>query len=268
MIDAKQILGVLLQDGGMTKSSNNRVEHALGDKGVGSAGSLLGSLLGGNSEERGDGMLGSLKNLAGSLLGRSSGGGSNPLLTGGIGALAGALLGGGGKSVKGAAGGGALALLGSLALQALLNSGQDRSDGQLDTKAQLVAGLREPENETEEEEVQSVATMTLKSMINAAKADGHIDPEEMKRIVGKIEEGGATNEEQRFVMAEMQKPLDIDEIVREVPNPQVAAQVYAASLLAIELDTDAERRYLRELAQGLDLNEMVVAQLHGALGVA
>ena len=105
-------------------------------------------------------------------------------------------------------------------------------------------------------------------MINAAKADGRIDEAETYRIVGKLREGGLSDEEQHFLVQEMRKPLDIDSIARAVPNQQVATQVYAASLLAIEVDTDQERRYLRELAAALGLDSNTVTYLHGALGVS
>jgi len=104
-------------------------------------------------------------------------------------------------------------------------------------------------------------------MINAAKADGSIDEAETDRIVGKLREGGLSDEEQRFLVEEMRKPMDMDSIVRAVPNPQVAMQVYAASLLAIEVDTDKERHYLQDLAAALRLDSNAVAYLHSALGV-
>ena len=53
---------------------------------------------------------------------------------------------------------------------------------------------------------------------------------------------------------------------RAARDPIVAAQVYAASLLAIQVDTPAERDYLRGLAQRLGLAPDVVGQLHAALG--
>jgi uncharacterized membrane protein YebE (DUF533 family) len=43
--------------------------------------------------------------------------------------------------------------------------------------------------------------------------------------------------------------------------------VYAASLLAIEVDTQAERDYLQRLADGLGLDSGVVQRLHTTLGV-
>ena len=108
----------------------------------------------------------------------------------------------------------------------------------------------------------------LKAMITAAKADGQIDDAERQRILGKLEESGADAEERAFVHAEMQRPLDIDALVRDVPNPQTAAQVYAASLLAIKVDTPAERDYLSQLAQRLGLDAETVQVLHTTLGVA
>ena len=56
--------------------------------------------------------------------GRAAGGNQN-LALGGLGALAGALLGGGGKSLGGAMGGGVMALLATMAFQALKGSGSD-----------------------------------------------------------------------------------------------------------------------------------------------
>lgn len=53
----------------------------------------------------------------------------------------------------------------------------------------------------------------------------------------------------------------------QIPNPVVAAEVYAASLFAIEVDTEAERDYLQRLAERLGLEPGVVAQLHRAVGV-
>ena len=107
----------------------------------------------------------------------------------------------------------------------------------------------------------------LQAMIQAAKSDGQIAAAEQQRILGKIEEVGATTAVQEFVHAEMNRPLDLQALLREVSNPQMAAEVYAASLLAIEVDTPAERDYLHQLAQDLGLDEGAVQRLHLTLGV-
>ncbi|WP_338115378.1 DUF533 domain-containing protein [Thiocystis minor] len=78
---------------------------------------------------------------------------------------------------------------------------------------------------------------------------------------------GDDPEEQRFVEEEMNRSIDLDALARSVPNQQVAAQLYTASLMAITVDTDAERRYLAELASKLKLEPQVVAYLHQVMGL-
>jgi uncharacterized membrane protein YebE (DUF533 family) len=187
-----------------------------------------------------------------------------------LGGLAGSLFGGGSSSSgKGALGGSALALLGSLAMQALSKrSGAGSAMPFADPGMRLMAGLREPADDREQEELQSVSLLTIKAMLNAAKADGCIDEQELQRILGEASKDGLSAEEREFIEAEARKPLDTDAIVQAVPNLQVGAQIYAASLLAIEVDTDAERRYLEQLAAALGLDDEVVGELHSSLGVA
>ena len=161
-----------------------------------------------------------------------------------------------------------MALLGSLALEALQGlSSQQSGSVPAALPAELPLGLRTPTTKVEESELESKAMMVLKAMINAAKADGQIDDTERQRILGKLEEARADAEALEFVQAEMRRPFDVDGLP-EAPNPQTAVEVYAASLLAIEVDTPAEREYLRRLAQGLGLEERAVQRLHAALGVA
>lgn len=110
-----------------------------------------------------------------------------------------------------------------------------------------------------------LALSLIRAMIAAAKADGAIDPGERHRILERL--GDASPEERAFVEAEMAKPLDLDELLAAIPGPQAAAEVYTVSLLAIDLDTQAEADYLKELAWRLNLSRDTVAQLHRQLGV-
>ncbi len=50
-------------------------------------------------------------------------------------------------------------------------------------------------------------------------------------------------------------------------HQDVAVQIYAASLLAIEVDTPAEKAYLEQLADGLGLAPEVTRQIRGFAGV-
>jgi uncharacterized membrane protein YebE (DUF533 family) len=272
MFNVQELIGTLMQ-GGMTRSGGNRIEHALGQGGLGQRGGMLEQLLGGAGGSSGGGMLGGIADMAKSMLGDTSRSvkSGNPAAIGGLGALAGALLGGGGGSIKGALGGGAMALLGSLALDALRGSKQQSVADSVPSYRQpesLPVELRAPTNETEARELEEIGLLVLKAMINAAKADGRIDDEEIRRILGKLEQAGADAEAQEFVRAEMGRPQDLEELVRAVPNQKVAVEIYAASLLAIEVDTPAERDYLETLARKLGLEREVTQRLHAALGVA
>ena len=88
------------------------------------------------------------------------------------------------------------------------------------------------------------AELLLRAMINAAKADGQIDGTEMNKILSKLDEAGAGQEAKDFVLAEMRRPLDLDSLVAGARTPGLAAAVYAASTMAIKVDTPAEQNYL------------------------
>lgn len=197
--------------------------------------------------------------------------------------IGGMIFGGGGLAGSvagpGAAGAGAISILGTLAAQAIeyakqmmAGAGAQGSTGtphiNIDDATAIIAGMRKPTNALEAQQLHDIATLTVRAMINAAKADGRIDEQEAQRLVGKMQEDGVTDEERNFVMAEMRKPMETDAFVRAVPNQQVAAQIYAASLMAIQVDKDAERRYLQELSNQLGLQQPVVAYLHQAVGLA
>ncbi len=295
-MDARDLLGQLFQ-AGRSGSANDRVAHGMGPNGVGGSGSPLGDLLGGllgGSGGQGGGLGGGLGGLLGQLGGGAGGGtqggglggglgglasqaetmlrgagGKDALAMGGLASLAGAVLGGRRGGAGGALGGGLLAFLGSLAFSALKNrdaTAASANPAQLPKEVPL--GLREPESAAEEQELENTAHLAIRAMIDAAKADGAIDGSEMGRIVGKLKELGADSEARDFVMNELQKPLDMDDLVSRVSSPEVAVQVYSASLLAIDVDTPAEKEYLQKLAQALNLDAETVARVHQALGLA
>jgi uncharacterized membrane protein YebE (DUF533 family) len=272
MLNTQDLVGTLMQ-GVLAGSSQGRIEHALGGRGLSRPGGIFEQVLGGTTSGTGTGpggLLSGLAEMAKSMFSDAGPGGrsGNPLAVGGLGALVGAMLGGSGSATKGALDGGAMALLGSLALEALRGLHHPSTDdASAAVPADLPLGLRTPANTVEESELESKAMVILQAMINAAKADGQIDDAEQQRILGKLEEVGADAAVQEFVRAEMARPFDLKALFRAVSNLQMAAEVYAASLLAIEVDTPAERDYLRQLAQGLRLDEGAVQRLHLTLGV-
>ena len=272
-MNISDLLGAMMQSG-MSPSSGDRMKNALGGGGGGSLLESLSGMLGGQSQQGGGlgsiltqalgggsgsgglgGILGNVLNDAGNAVG-----GKQNLALGGLGALAGALLGGGGKSVGGALGGGVMALLGTMAYQALKGGGSQQPEVPL--------GLLEPQSAAERQQLEQNSEIVLKAMINAAKADGQIDQGEMQRIVGKLKESGMGKEAQQYVLTEMTKPLDTQALIASAKGqPALAAQIYAASLLAIEVDTPAEKKYLDQLAAGLGIKPEVTQRIKDMVGL-
>jgi uncharacterized membrane protein YebE (DUF533 family) len=306
MFNTSDLLGSLLQ-AGLRGSSMGRLEHAMGDRGLGAPGGPLGQILGqlgggsrgadyGGYSGGGYGQApagggyggaggGGLGDLLGGLAGMTGAGGygspsysggrpvGRDLLMGGLGALASAILSGRGRStggglgsamggmlggnMRGAVGAGGLTLLAMLAMKALQGGGRQQGLG--------FAGLgQEPPEQAVSERT---AGLVVRAMIDAAKADGTIDATERQKIMAKLDESGAAPEERAFLEQEMSRPLDPDALATEAGgDPVVAAQLYAASLLAIQVDSPAEQAYLRDLAARLGLDAGTVTQLHQALG--
>ncbi len=108
----------------------------------------------------------------------------------------------------------------------------------------------------------------LGAMIAAAKADGHIDETEQKRIFAKLEEVNLDAAAKEFLAAELQKPLDIEAVVRAATTPELAVEIYTASRLAIDPDEPAEKAYLDMLAARLKLAPELRAAVEAAAAKA
>lgn len=105
------------------------------------------------------------------------------------------------------------------------------------------------------------AGLMLSAMIAAAKADGYIDAEEQQAIFGRIDELGLDAEEKGFVIDEMRRPLSVDELASRATSPEIAMEIYTASVLAIDPDHPAEKAYLDHLAARLQLPAELIAEI-------
>lgn len=108
----------------------------------------------------------------------------------------------------------------------------------------------------------------VRAMIAAAKADGRIDADEKDKIFARLETMPLSAEEKAFVFDELSGPLNIDAVVARADTPAHAAEIYAASLVAMSADTPEEQAYLNTLASRLKLAPELVAEIHkSATGV-
>jgi uncharacterized membrane protein YebE (DUF533 family) len=195
----------------------------------------------------------------------------NPLASGALaGGLAAILLGSkaGRKLTGSAVKMGGMAVIGGLAYKAY----QDYQARQAGTQPQQQApqpaqqDVLPPPKDTpfmpKASEAADRARLLVTAMISAAKADGYIDAAEQKHIFERLDATTLDTESKAYVMDQLRAPLDLEEIVRGAKQPEVAAEVYAASLLAIDPDHPAEKAYLQMLAARLGLPDQLVAEIH------
>jgi uncharacterized membrane protein YebE (DUF533 family) len=194
----------------------------------------------------------------------------NPLAAG---ALVAVLLGTGtGRKVTGSAlklGG--LAAVAGLAYKAYQNYQKGNQPG---AEAQKQPELLPPPSNTDfnpAQAPQGEAEFTLalvRAMIAAAKADGHIDDEEKKKIGDRLALAGVGSEAEAFLREELEKPLDLDELVALAQTEAQRVELYTASRLTIEPDSRAERGYLDLLAGRLQLPDALVDHIEATVSAA
>jgi len=205
---------------------------------MGGGGGMLGSATG-------SGILGTLGNVFGGAIGGARGGGSSA--------------GFGSKALMGVLGGVAASAIAKYARNKMSSGDAPAQGGLMDIdpdEALASTGY-------DEHEANSRAEILIRAMINAAKADGHVDEQEQQNILQRV--GDIEGEETAFLRRELSAPLDVQEFIRSVPRG-MEREVYTMSLMGIALDENTEAQYLLQLAQGLSLNAATCNSIHRDLG--
>jgi uncharacterized membrane protein YebE (DUF533 family) len=198
-------------------------------------------------------------------------GGANAFAGGAIaGGLLGMLLGGGRARRRGGMlGYGSAAVLGALAMRAYQSYEQQRG-----TRAPRAAA---PGPDAPEQAAAPALPHTLpaadgspfelvlvRAMIGAAKADGHIDAAEQRRLFAEVERIGLDADAKAYVFDLLTRDIDIESLASAVTSEAQAAELFLAARLGIDIDEPAERAYLDALASRLDLPDELRAQLEAA----
>jgi uncharacterized membrane protein YebE (DUF533 family) len=281
MIDAKKILdqflgsnasgglgGALSRMGG--PGAPTRQEPATRGSDGGGFGDLL-NQLGGGAKGGSGGALGGLGGIGGLAGGALAGG------------LASILMGKGKKSlpISGSAMKlGGLAILGGLAYKAWQNhqASQQAAGGGAAPAPQPLPRAEpvpvsppppespfSPSSPAEEEQL---GLLLVRAMIAAARADGHIDGEEIAKIREALKASGAGDDEQGFLLQYLGKPDDLDAIAAEARGPELASEVWLAARLTADPDTPAEQAFLKTFADKLGLGAPLVAHLEATAAQA
>ena len=108
----------------------------------------------------------------------------------------------------------------------------------------------------------------LRALVAAAKSDGHIDERERALIEGEFTRLDSDRELQHWLHAELNKPLDPAEVARAAQTPEMAAEMYLASVLMVDQENFMERAYLDELARQLRLDPALRQELESQARIA
>jgi uncharacterized membrane protein YebE (DUF533 family) len=205
---------------------------------------------------------GFLDHLLKSSQGGSGSGKSGSLLNAdfGKGALTGGALGlllGRNKSTRKLATYGGLAALGVMAYKAY-GDYKLQQEGTVKAEPQTVDRLPPPQVEQHSQAI-------LKALVAAAKADGHVDANERQIIEGEFARIHQDDSVQAWLRNELEKPLDPAEVAKAGSTPEIASEMYLASLLVADQQNFMERAYLDELARQLKLDDALKARLEQQL---
>ncbi|SAI73235.1 Inner membrane protein yebE [Bordetella ansorpii] len=247
-MSARQLLDHLLQSGqGLVQDATSRLQGA-SSQAQGGAGGLLGKL---GSLTQGGGGAGSF---LGGLGGGALGGGALGLLL---------------SNKKARKIGGNVAMYGGLAALGALAY---RAYGDWQRKQASAAGtapagqpLALPEPRTMDrvlpDQVEQHSNAVLVAMIGAAKADGHVGDQERHQLEDAMVKLSGDAGDRAWLEAELARPLDPAAVARAARTPEMAAEMYLASLLVVDEESYMERAYLDELARQLKLPAGLKEQL-------
>jgi uncharacterized membrane protein YebE (DUF533 family) len=106
----------------------------------------------------------------------------------------------------------------------------------------------------------------IRAMIVAADADGLINADEKQAILARAQEAGFDSESLRALETEIAAPFSLKQLVARTPE-NLRDETYAAALIAISADTDAEKQFLDQLATALNLDATTTQEIHQQLGL-
>lgn len=150
---------------------------------------------------------------------------------------------------------GGLAALGVVAYKAYSNWQQQQG----------VSGTAQPELRTVDRvppaEIEQHSEAILLSLIGAAKADGHIDDRERQLIDDAVAKLTGDTQLHHWFDEQLRKPLEPADIARAARTPEIAAEMYLASLIVVDQESYMERAYLDELARQMNIAPGLKAEL-------
>ncbi|MDF0606854.1 tellurite resistance TerB family protein [Neisseriaceae bacterium TC5R-5] len=140
---------------------------------------------------------------------------------------------------------GGIAALGVLAYRAY-GDWQQKKDGTTAASPNTLDRLPSPQAEQHSRAI-------LAAMIAAAKADGHVSPDEQQLLETELLRLSDDPQDRQWLEQELAHPLDPSRIASLAQTPEIAVEMYLASVVVVDEEGFMERAYLDELAKQLKL---------------
>ncbi|MDH2999696.1 hypothetical protein A1D23_06265 [Chelonobacter oris] len=176
-----------------------------------------------------------------------------------VGGLAGLILGNSGAR-KGVAKAGSYAALAGAAWLAYNKWQQSKNGGVQDVNFDPQA-QQDAINYANSTLSDSKIMLMTQAMVFAARADGQIDAQEREQIHKGLQQLGHGDNADQLINDWLNAPLNPQALAEQVRDPQLAAEVYMASLSVIDPDHFLEQAYMQQLAQALNLPSELKQQL-------
>ncbi|MGQ7844624.1 tellurite resistance TerB family protein [Granulosicoccus sp. 3-233] len=122
-----------------------------------------------------------------------------------------------------------------------------------------------PVSDLVDDEATARCESIIQAMISAARADGHVDDDEMALITRQIASFELERDVTSFLLSELNKPVSVDAIAALADTPETAAELYIASALVVDMESQAERAYLDELAAAMQIDPGLIPHLEAPL---
>jgi uncharacterized membrane protein YebE (DUF533 family) len=157
---------------------------------------------------------------------------------------------------------GGIAVLGMLAYKALRNWQASQGTASAPPSG---GGFLPNQMPVSGEEFSNILTQ---AMIAASQADGVVDEGEQQRLVGALQKLGASDADRQAVANQLRRRVDPQTLVTAAKTPEMGLEIYAASAMAVTIDSPAERKYLDGLAASLGIDPGLKAHVEQAVGRA
>ncbi|MGB5454554.1 MAG: tellurite resistance TerB family protein [Gammaproteobacteria bacterium] len=207
---------------------------------------------GDNTTGMGDTLNKLTSNIPGGLVGGAAAGGIMALLMGNKSAR---------KFAGKAATYGGAAMLGGLALKAYQNWQKNSIEDSSSAGTQNSSDTMKNTSAFSETLEPAFELTVIKAMIAAAKADGHIDDIEQRRIFKAVDQMDLSNATKGMVFDLLRQTISVEELAAGVVSMEQKSEIYLASCLTIDPDQPAEQAHLDQLATALELPQGLAHEL-------